>query len=164
MSTTTQPKLNPQTAFLQMQRARKINTAIAEELAKPKTYTSESPDFKVEAPKPTIAATGEPVDVDKLIGIDPALDVHDLDDVTLAKIMVDDAELTALSGKIDEDGTWSDETVSDGSWMMTRADVELDPHFGRGARLRTFVNIDPLDPHDAIDAAERTWGYHTVAA
>lgn len=162
-NTTTQPpKPNPGTAFKQMQKAQAVNHMIAEEAAKPKRYTSESAGFQIEAPKPTLAETGELVDIDKLIN--PALDVSDLEDVTPEALAATDAELTALSDAIDEDGTWSDESVDDGSWMMTPEDVGLNPLFGRGARLRTFVNIDELDPHDAIDEGERVWGFHLTAA
>lgn len=158
------PRLNPATAFLQMQKARAANTAIAEELAKPKTHTTQSNGYKVEALKPTLAATGEPVDIDTFVGIDPALGVHDLDDIALTQIMADDAELTALSGKIDDYGTWSNEpTDDDGSWMMAPTEVGLSPLFGRGARLREFDSIDEQDPHDLLDK-EPAWGFHLVAA
>lgn len=160
----TAKRLNPFTAFKQMEMAREVNAAITEELTKPKTYTTESNDYVVEAPKPTLAATGEPVDIDKFIGIDPALGVHDLDDIALAQIMANDAELTALSAKIDDDGTWTDEPADDdGSWMRTPTEVGLSPLFGRGARLREFVSIDEQDPHDLLDK-ESTWGFHLVAA
>lgn len=148
---------NPYNAFLQMQKARATNAAIA---AAPRVYAaSESPDFKVKIPQPTLAATGEQVDLGTLVDVDPTLGADDLQGLDVADIMATDAELTALSGKIDDDGTWTDEpTEDDGSWMPQPGDIGL--HWT--PRLRRFMSIDPLDAHEAYDNQEEYLGLHLV--
>lgn len=141
--TTVRPKINPRTAFEQMQRARA-------QRAKPKRHTSESAGFKVETPKPTLAETGKPVDIE---------------DVTPEALAATDAEPTARGDKIDDNGTWSDRpTENDGlypsSWLCSAAEVGLGNWRGR---LRQFTIIDERDPMEVLNDDEFV-GFHAARA